>query len=117
MLPEPDRVRLLHMLDATREARGFIEGRSRADLDRNSMLLRALVNCLEVVGEAGSQVSDETRSRIGDVPWRSIIGMRNRLVHAYFDIDKDVVWATITDNLPGLEAALDDVFNEGPKEV
>lgn len=117
MLPEPDRVRLLHMLDAADEARGFLEGRSRADLDRDSMLLRALVNCLEVVGEAASQVTEETRCRIADIPWRAIVGMRNRLVHAYFDIDKDMVWATVTTNLTGLVAALENALNKGSKEV
>jgi hypothetical protein len=56
MLPEADRVRLLHMRDAIREARRFIEGRRREDLDCDSMLLRALVNCLEVAGEAGGMM-------------------------------------------------------------
>ena len=71
------------------------------------MLLRALVNCLEVVGEAGSRVTASTQARLEEIPWRLIVGMRNRLVHAYFDIDKDVVWATVRDDLPRLEAALD----------
>lgn len=107
MLHEADRVRLLHMLDAAREARGFAGNRARADLESDSMLLRALVNCLGVIGEAASQVTDETRSRIKDIPWRALVGMRNRLIHAYFDIDRDIVWATVKNNLPGLEAALE----------
>jgi uncharacterized protein with HEPN domain len=117
MLPEPDRVRLQHMLDATREARGFIRGRSRDDLDRDSMLARALVNCLEIVREAASQVGEETRSRMDAVPWRAMVGMRNRLIHAYFDIDKDIVWETVTSNLADLEplltAALEGQSEEG----
>lgn len=106
MLPERDLVRLRHMLDATREARGFICGRSRVDLDHDSMLVRALVNCIEVVGEAATHVSEETQSRIAGVPWRAIVAMRNRLIHAYFDIDKNIVWATVTIDLANLEPIL-----------
>jgi uncharacterized protein with HEPN domain len=81
------------------------------------MLARALVNCLEIVGEAASRVSAVTRSRIDAVPWRAIIGMRNRLIHAYFDIDKNIVWETVTSNLTDLEpllaAALEEHSEEG----
>jgi len=106
MLSDTDRVRLRHMLDATREARGFVLDRTRADLDRDRMLFRALVNCIEIVGEAASRVSDETRSRLPAIPWPQITGMRNRLIHAYFDISADVVWSTVTHDLALLEPHL-----------
>lgn len=116
MLPEFDRVRLRHMLDAAREARGFAQGRSREDLDRDTMLSHALVRCIEIVGEAATRVSEQTQGAVDGVPWRAIIGMRNRLIHAYFDIDKDVVWKTVTVNLVELEpfllAALEDSEEE-----
>lgn len=70
------------------------------------MLLRALVNCIEVIGEAATHVSEQTRSRMTQVPWRAIIGMRNRLIHAYFDINKDIVWVTVTSELACLEPLL-----------
>ena len=111
MLPEADQVRLRHMLDAAREARGYVQGKLREDLDRDTMLFRALVNCIEIVGEAASHVSGETRARAPGIPWGQITGMRNRLIHAYFDINRDVVWATVTHDLallePQLVAALD----------
>jgi uncharacterized protein with HEPN domain len=110
MLPKKDRIRLRHMLDATREALGYVQDRSRADLDRETMLLRALVNCIGIVGEAASRVSEETRERMAEVPWRAIIGMRNRLVHGYFDINKDVVWGTVTHDLANLEPKLSAVL-------
>ena len=58
MPPEKDRIRLRHMLDATREALGYVRDRSRVDLDRETMLLRALVNCIGIVGEAAAHVSE-----------------------------------------------------------
>jgi uncharacterized protein with HEPN domain len=117
MLPENDRIRLRHMLEATREARGYVQGRSRADLDRESMLLRALVNCIGIVGEAASHISEETRIRMTGVPWRAIIGMRNRLVHGYFDINKDVVWTTVTHDLANLEPHLSELLRADSPEA
>lgn len=111
MLPEKDRIRLRHMQDAAREALGYVQERSRADLDRETMLLRALVNCIGIVGEAASHVTEETRILIAEVPWRAIVSMRNRLIHGYFDIDKDIVWATVTHDLAKLEAQLSAVLD------
>jgi len=70
------------------------------------MLLFALVRAIEVAGEAASRISPEAREEISDVPWNSIIGMRNRLVHAYFDIDNDILWTTVTEAPPPLAARL-----------
>ncbi len=97
------------MADAIAAALRFSAGRSRADLDHDEMLLFALVRAIEIVGEAATKVSDATRSDVA-IPWPAVIGMRNRLVHAYFDIDRNILWATVTQSLPllqaGLEAAL-----------
>jgi uncharacterized protein with HEPN domain len=70
------------------------------------MLLRALVNCIEVLGEAAAHVGEEMRAATPDIPWRAIVAMRNRLIHAYFDINKDVVWSTVTHDLALLEPQL-----------
>jgi len=106
MKPE-DRARLEHMIEAARLALRFTAGRSRADLETDLMLLYAVVRALEIVGEAASRVSAEGRAAAPDVPWPAVIGMRNRLVHAYFDIDRDVVWKTLVEELPPLLAALE----------
>ena len=87
-----DRVRLQHLLDALNSAISFARGRQRADLDADEMLLFALTRAIEIAGEAASQVTAETRAQLPDLPWGSIIGMRNRLVHAYFDINRDILW-------------------------
>jgi uncharacterized protein with HEPN domain len=97
-----DRVRLLHMIEAMEAALGFVAGRQRADLDSDPMLLFALVRAIEVVGEAATKVSAEFRSKASDIPWGLIVSMRNRLIHAYFDIDCDILWKTAIDELPTL---------------
>lgn len=101
MLPS-DPIRLRHMLAASREAVGFAAGRSRGDLDRDRQLTLALVKCLEIVGEAAYALSEETRGTLPEVPWPDIIGMRHRLIHAYFDVSLDIVWKTVSEELPPL---------------
>lgn len=75
------------------------------------MLARALVNCIEIVGEAAARTSDETQLQYPQIPWRDIIGMRNRLIHGYFDIDLDRVWDTVVDDLPSLIDELEDLLS------
>jgi len=107
-----DRVRLRHMQDAAREAVGFARHKQRADLDDDRMLVFALVKAIEIVGEAANQVSEATRRELPDIPWVDIIGMRHRLIHAYFDINLDILWQTVKSDLPPLINALDDALAE-----
>ncbi len=101
-----DSVRVRHMVEACEAAIGFVAGRSRAELDTDLMLLFAIVRAVEVIGEAAGRISEETRAAHGDIPWNAIIGMRNRLVHAYFEIDRDIVWVAVTEEIPALLAQL-----------
>lgn len=107
-----DRVRLQHMLDAAIEARSFAEGREREDLDADRMLALALVRSIEIIGEAGAKVSEEGRSEVPDVPWPEIVAMRNRLIHAYFDVNLDIVWETVEGDLPPLIGVLKEALGE-----
>ena len=102
-----DPSRLRHMLDAARLAISFTNGRSRSDLDRDPQMMLAMVKAIEIVGEAAGRVSIEYRDSHPEVPWLDVISMRNRLVHAYFDVDLDVLWATATMDLPPLVALLE----------
>ncbi len=95
-----DRVRVLHMIEAAESVLEFMADRPRADLDRDRMLLFALLRAIEVVGEAAGKVSEDTRARHPDIPWTAIVGMRNRLIHGYFDIDTDIVWKTVSQEIP-----------------
>ena len=81
------------------------------------MLARALVKCLEIVGEAASQVSRETRTRAENIPWAQINGMRNRLIHAYFDVNHDEVWETVASDLPVLVGALETLLEADEREL
>ena len=102
-----DRARLRHTTDAIDTALKFVEGRSRTDLDADRMLAFALVRAVEIIGEAASKVSTDGRAELPALPWSNITGMRNRLIHAYFDVDLDILWNTVTRALPSLGAQID----------
>jgi uncharacterized protein with HEPN domain len=97
------------MLEAARDAQTFAEGKTRADLDGDRMLTFALVRALEVVGEAASQINQETQAALPQIPWRLIVGMRNQLIHEYRHVDTDLLWQTIVEDLPPLVAELEKI--------
>lgn len=101
-MPKSERARLQHMLDAARDAVAFMQGRSRADLDSDKMLMLAITRLLEIIGEAARGVSSATRDAHPQVPWRQIAGTRDRLIHAYVDVDLNIVWDIVANDLPPL---------------
>ena len=109
-MSKSDEVRLRHMLDAARDAVSFAAGKSRSDLDSDRMLVLSLVKSIEIIGEAASKVTEETRRTHPSLPWIDIIGMRNRLIHAYYDVDLDRVWDTVMADLPPLTSELERIL-------
>jgi uncharacterized protein with HEPN domain len=99
------------MIEAAQTAIDFVADRQRADLDSDKMLRLALVRAIEVIGEAAGRVSKATQGAAPDIPWSLIVSMRNRLIHAYFDINLDILWQTATielhELLPRLEALIE----------
>ena len=105
-----DSIRLRHMLDAAREAISFTLNKDRPSLNADRQLTLALVKAVEIIGEAAGKVTEECRQEFAQIPWASIIGMRNRLIHAYFDIDLDILWKTIIEDIPPLIADLEQII-------
>jgi len=105
-----DMVRLRHILDAAGEAVVFSQGRYREDLYSNRMLSLSLVRLLEIIGEAARGISPPCRASHPEIAWQKMAGMRDRLVHGYFDINLDVVWETVTEDLPSLVSQLEDII-------
>jgi uncharacterized protein with HEPN domain len=99
------------MRDAAIEAIDFVAGRSRDELNTNRMLTLALVKDIEIIGEAASIISAECRARYSQLPWVQIIGMRNRLTHAYFEVNLDIVWQVVTNDLPALVMELEEIIS------
>lgn len=108
-----DEVLLRDMLDQARKAVAAVAGRERGDLDRDDVLAAALERYIEVLGEAAGKVSEATREQLAAVPWRGLIGIRNRLVHGYASVDHDIIWDVVTDDLARLVADLEQALPTG----
>jgi len=100
------------MLTHAREAAALLRNADREELAANRVLQLALTRLVEIIGEAANRVSDHGRSKHAEIPWADIVGMRNRLVHGYDVIDYDVLWDTVTVDLPPLIKALERILGE-----
>lgn len=95
------------MLEAARKALKLTQKRKRSDLDTDELLSLGLTRLFEIIGEAAARVSDAARTKHPEIPWSQMIGMRNRLIHGYDVIDADVIWQTVTEDLPLLIKSLE----------
>ena len=109
-MQKDDVVRLRHMLDAAKESTSFVRNKTRSSLETDRQLVLSLVKSIEIVGEAAAHVSEKCLRDFPQIPWRDIIGMRNRLIHGYYDIDLDIVWKTVIEDLPPLIAELEKII-------
>ena len=99
-------------LQDIREAIESIEkyaARGRKAFETDELIQTWMVHHLQILGEAASRLGDEVKEKHPDVPWKKITGMRNVLVHGYFDIDPDIVWTAVTTDVPELKAALEQI--------
>jgi uncharacterized protein with HEPN domain len=91
-MKRPDELELFSdILNQARRAVAAVAGRSRADLDSDHVLAAAIERFIEVMGEAASRIPEAVRQGVPEIPWREIIGMRNRLIHGYSSVDHDIV--------------------------
>ncbi len=111
MSQRDNRVYVGHMLDTANKAISFIEGLSRQDFDNNELLRLSLTHLLQIIGESARRVSPDFRSTYPAIPWKAVVGMRSKVVHDYLDVDEDVVWDTVKNDLPLLILELEKIVN------
>jgi len=92
--------RLEDVVEAASAAIRFLGDRTDVELGGDELRQAALVQKITVIGEAASRVSAETRALLPDLPWRDMIGMRNRVVHQYWEVAAPRLWQTVHEELP-----------------
>jgi len=107
---ENDLERLQHMLDAAQKALSYGTGLTFEDLKRDELRVLALARLLEIIGEAASKISSETQVKYTRIPWVQMVGMRNHLIHGYFNVDLNIIWETLNNNLPSLIQSLEEII-------
>ena len=108
-----DRAYLAHIRDALERIARYTTGGRTAFLE-DSRTQDAVIRNLEIIGEASKKLSAETRARTSAIPWKAIVGMRDRLTHAYFGTDLEIVWRVVEGDLPTLNAAIGQLINDVP---
>jgi len=104
--PRNVRVYLEDMLNATQNALFFIKDLDYEHFSENEEKIYAVIHALEIIGEASKQIPASVRTTYPDIPWRAIAGTRDKLIHSYFNVQKELLWTTVTRDLPDLEKAL-----------
>ena len=107
-----DVVRLRHILNAAQKATQYSKGKMKEEVISDEVLFLALIRLVEIIGEAASKLSPEFKERNSQIAWRDIVNTRHRLIHGYEDIDTDVVWQIISNDLPPLIKQLEMILIE-----
>ena len=111
-----EQVRIQHMLSAIAEIQEFAATTKYDEYLIDRKLQLALTRLIEIIGEASNHVTEETKNRFTDIEWRVLTGIRNVIVHEYFGIDYDIIWAVIQQDIPPLRVKLEFLLQQFNKE-
>jgi uncharacterized protein with HEPN domain len=102
-----DRLVARQMLDAVQRIRAIVQGQTREAFDGDEVRQLALLHLIQVLGEAASRTTAAFRDAHPELPWTQMVGMRNRIVHGYDDVDPDIVWRVATEDVEPVLAGLE----------
>jgi uncharacterized protein with HEPN domain len=109
-MKKDDTVYLRHILDAIEQIASYVQGVSAGQFMNNRLLQDGVVRQLEIIGEASRNLFAELRQTYTEIPWSQIIALRNRIIHAYFDVNLRVVWEIVRDDLPPLKQQVERIL-------
>jgi len=98
------------MRQSTKAISQHIANKNASDLEKDRLLLGGIIRELLLIGEAANAVSSSSKAEILDIPWKEVIGMRNQLIHGYFEISYRIVWSTATEDIPRLIIQLEKIL-------
>lgn len=97
-----------HILESIDKIKHFISGINYNGFEKDQLIQSAVVRELEIIGEAAKRLSEEFKNKYKQINWLEIVGMRNKLIHDYFEVDWEIVWKTLVDDLPKLKKILEE---------
>lgn len=92
-----------HILEGIKKIEEYVAKITKEKFMKKALIQDAVIRQIEIIGEASKLISDETKSKSPKTPWKDIVGMRDKLIHAYFGVDLDAVWKTVKKDIPSLK--------------
>jgi uncharacterized protein with HEPN domain len=109
---ERNKLRLLHILEAIDAANDFLVDVSKEEFDNNYEKQSAVIRQFEIIGEAASHLAPDFKKDHSDIDWAKVVGMRHKMIHDYFEVDTDIVWFTVAEDLPGLQQKIKKILEK-----
>lgn len=106
MISESDKWRISHIMEAIENIEDFVKDIDEKHFLENLQLQTALVRMFEIIGEAANNLSVQFLAEHKEINWREVIGMRHAMIHDYFEVNLEVVWDTIKEDIPKLKAKI-----------
>ena len=103
------------ILDSILKIEQFTEEMDFIQFEDDAKTSYAVIRAFEIIGEATKEISNEVKDKYTDLPWKEMAGMRDKLIHAYFGVNLEVVWKTIQQDIPLLQTLIQKVINEEKK--
>ena len=103
---------LYDILEAINDIETFLKNTDFKKFQSDNMRRNAVVRSLEIIGEAARNIPEELRSQYKDIPWKRMAGMRDKLIHGYFGVDYESVWAVATERISEIKQPLEKMIKE-----
>jgi len=103
---------LIDILESIKDITDFTDGMTFDQFSVDRKTVKAVIRCLEIIGEAANKIPNNVREKYPEVPWTEIVGMRNRLIHEYFGVDVNIIWQTIQEDIKPLYISIKKLSDE-----
>jgi uncharacterized protein with HEPN domain len=100
------------ILENMQDAEEFIQGMSYEQFVADKKTANAVLRSIEVIGEATKNVPDNVRAQYPQIPWKEMAGMRDKVIHSYFDVDKEMVWLVVKERIPALRPFVEQILRD-----
>ncbi|MDQ1262885.1 MAG: hypothetical protein QG575_2066 [Euryarchaeota archaeon] len=116
-MKKDDSVYLHHIIDAFLQIEGYTDGVSYEEFLSNRLLQDGVIRQLEVMGEAARNLSEGLLNEYPKIPWRQMISLRNRMIHAYFNVNLQIIWEIVQDDVPKIKENITNILDNTNQKI
>ena len=103
---------LQDILDAVNDIESFVDGLTYEEFIKDRKTLNAVVRSIEIIGEASKNIPETMKAKYKELPWKQMAGMRDKLIHAYFGVDVEMLWKAVKENIPPLRRSIQQMLKD-----